>query len=288
MKKVRVFIVLAVAAAIFFIAYGYSEKVRYKRELANIWDKIIVEDYGDYIYDTYSLERNYKLTTQQTQDLEKVRYFITACKAYEKEDIDEAGILLKLSEGITILSDEYGAYYDEMSAKITKACDERIERFKADGVPYVGMQESEMSSTVLGEPICVLRDYPNGSYPEGDYNYYSYAKNGAYIYEALCGNGYVIETWDLRDNPKSFMPSKSSSFSSGSSSGKTSSESSSKSSSGSASSGSSSGKSKSSSTKKYSDSYDNVNIEDYYEDNYDEWDEDELYDDYEDNWEDWD
>ncbi len=78
---------------------------------------------------------------------------------------------------------------------------ERIE----NGVPYVGMSESEIKNTSLGSPSdkvgSNMADIKGKFYKTTIYYFY---KNGALIFSARCARGSVINVWDYRDAPRTF------------------------------------------------------------------------------------
>lgn len=72
------------------------------------------------------------------------------------------------------------------------------------GLPYVGMPESRINSTILGKPSDVIRhntEIKNGNCYVA--NLYDFNRNGKVIYTVRCVDGYVTETWDNRDSPAS-------------------------------------------------------------------------------------
>ncbi|MCD7882610.1 MAG: hypothetical protein LUI87_02710 [Lachnospiraceae bacterium] len=133
------------------------------------------------------------------------------------------------------LQEEYDIYLEEKaiaeSEALEQAKKEKEEKLAAQRqaylenlskqLPYVGMYESYIGDTVLGEPSSTVRhntEMINGQRYTA--NLYDFKSGGTTIFTARCVQGKVIQVWDKRDQVSS--GSSSSSSGSGSSSGKSS------------------------------------------------------------------
>jgi len=77
----------------------------------------------------------------------------------------------------------------------------RQENWRKNGAPYVGMKESEITTTSIG------RYSKTGGNYEGSKRcnlYYWFNSKGEQTYSVRCCEGKVIQVWDDRDNPRSF------------------------------------------------------------------------------------
>jgi len=112
------------------------------------------------------------------------------------------------------IAEEYEVYLAEQEAAERAAYEDNI----INGVPYVGMPESRIADTSLGEPSETVRhnrEMINGeSYIA---NLYDFVENGVRYFTARCVQGKVIQVWDNRNKLDS--SNSSSSESNGSSSG---------------------------------------------------------------------
>ena len=106
-------------------------------------------------------------------------------------------------DGETIFDDyeHSGAYREYLEDHPEKA---KSEADRKANLPYVGMPESRINSTILGKPSDVIRH--NTAIKNGNRytaNLYDFVRNGKVIYTVRCVDGYVTETWDDRDSPVS-------------------------------------------------------------------------------------
>lgn len=96
------------------------------------------------------------------------------------------------------LKTEYDVYLKEKSEADAKAYRDRI----TNGVPYVGMSESEIKNTSLGAPSSNVRhNYECINGEQYLANLYDFKQGNATIFTARCVRGRVTEVWDNRSNP---------------------------------------------------------------------------------------
>lgn len=107
------------------------------------------------------------------------------------------------------LTAEYKDCIKKQAEYEIKAYRDRI----TNGVPYVGMSESEIKNTSLGYPSFTVRH--NSEWIDGKWcscNIYDFKKDNYLIFSARCAKGKVINVWDYRDKPVApYTPKKSSS-----------------------------------------------------------------------------
>lgn len=146
------------------------------------------------------------------------RYLINICeahKSYENGDLQTAysqvrAIVLRDYDGVS--EDELTAFYDgvveeyrqQQEAEALREQREYRNRI-ANGVPYVGMPESEIANTSLGKPEDRI-GHNNACISGEQYraNIYYFRSGGKLIFSARCIRGKVSEVWDYRDNPQSY------------------------------------------------------------------------------------
>lgn len=103
------------------------------------------------------------------------------------------------------------AEYDNYVTQKEKERQQEYYNKLTNGVPFVGMSEANISSTILGFPSSKMRhnyEYINGErYVANLYDFYDGSKK---IFTARCVNGKVTEVWGER-NTSSYVPNASSS-----------------------------------------------------------------------------
>ena len=94
------------------------------------------------------------------------------------------------------------AEYEEYEAGATERYFAELEEKVRTGVPFVGMPEREIANTILGAPQYPIkhnRECVNGL--QYECNLYRFCSEGRMIFSARCMEGYVINVWDLRNEP---------------------------------------------------------------------------------------
>lgn len=163
------------------------------REAREILEKIVEEEYRD----TLPL--------------------IKLCKSheeYDSGDLEEAwsiicneGFAYQSAEQIEAIHNYTGGLRQEYRAYIRKVQLEKAQRYRnkiKNGVPYVGMRETEIGNTSLGAPDPVVRhNYETKHGNTYEANLYDFKKYGSVIFVARCVDGEVTEVWDYRNSPRS-------------------------------------------------------------------------------------
>ena len=112
-----------------------------------------------------------------------------------------------VNQFVETIKAEYDVYMKEKAEADEKAFRDRI----ANGVPYVGMPESEIYNTSLGSPSIDVRH--NTEFVRGKRctaNIYDFMRDNARIFTARCVEGTVIQVWDYRNDPiRPYIPKKS-------------------------------------------------------------------------------
>ncbi len=107
---------------------------------------------------------------------------------------------------MAVIRDEYAVCMKEK-----KEADDRAYRKKiAEGVPFVGMPESEIANTSLGAPSDTMRhNYAHIGGKVYIANLYDFKQGGQTIFTARCVQGKVTEVWDDRNTPPAaYIPKK--------------------------------------------------------------------------------
>lgn len=103
-----------------------------------------------------------------------------------------------LNSFIDTLEADYDVYINEKAEADAKAYRDRI----TNGVPYVGMPESEIKNTSLGAPSSNVRhNYECISGEQYLANLYDFKSGNKTIFTARCVQGKVTEVWDNRNDP---------------------------------------------------------------------------------------
>lgn len=141
--------------------------------------------------------------------------YISFCEAhiyYDKGNISSAHYCMEkmklyypseeLSKAVedfkATLEADYEVYLKEQAEARKKAYSERI----ANGVPYVGMLESEIKRTSLGFPSSnVQHNYERIDGKQYTTNIYTFKKGNATVFTARCARGVVIDVCDYRSKP---------------------------------------------------------------------------------------
>lgn len=167
-----------------------------------------------------------KIEDRDYKDTDALILICRAHMAYNDGNLEEAYHAVKLanlSYEADALSSEIADFkntvinkYDSyLFAQEQQAKREYEERIK-NGVPFVGMPESKISSTSLGAPSEKVRH--NRERKDGQQytaNLYDFYQNRERIFTARCVQGEVIEVWDWRKgNTSSYVPKGNSSGSS--------------------------------------------------------------------------
>lgn len=104
------------------------------------------------------------------------------------------------------LDEEYEQYTKKKYQKEREAYSKRL----ANGVPYVGMSESDIGKTSLGSPSSKVRH--NYQVKDGNQymaDIYDFYNGRNVIFSARCVQGMVTEVWDWRDDPiEPYVPDK--------------------------------------------------------------------------------
>ena len=149
------------------------------------------------------------------RDFRDTESYIALCRAriaYDNGNIDYAYRLMRFTRFNNLSREQHDAFGEFMAAlnagyevylKEKVIADKRAYRDRiTNGVPYIGMPESEIRNTSLGAPSGNVRhntEMKNGQ-PHSA-NIYDFKRDKATIFTARCVDGYVINVWDHRDNP---------------------------------------------------------------------------------------
>lgn len=179
-------------------------------KLASAYDKAVM------LVDSSS----YKEAKELFEEIEEKNYhdtaaYITLCEAhidYDRGHISDAYYGMdkihfyyltsdqskSIDEFKTTLKKEYGEYIKKKAEKREQEYRDKI----TYGVPYVGMSESEIKNTSLGDPSSNVRH--NSEMIKGERyiaNLYDFKSGNKTIFTARCVKGRVTEVWDHRSDP---------------------------------------------------------------------------------------
>jgi hypothetical protein len=150
-------------------------------------------------------------------DTASILALIYAMNAFEREDTFGAQKYLN-QLSFKNLTSEQQDQLDAFVLEMTEVCKvmrelQRIEREAKEierirnGVPFVGMSESKISSTSLGSPKSEIRhNYECINGEQYLANLYDFVSGGRVIFTARCVRGKVTEVWDNR-NDEPYVPS---------------------------------------------------------------------------------
>lgn len=122
-----------------------------------------------------------------------------------RSEVDEAVIPISTYE--RLLYTKYKEYQEKQAEIQAAAYRERIQ----NGVPYIGMRESEINNTSLGNASSTIRhNYECINGEQYLANLYDFLNGRNKIFTARCVNSVVTEVWDYRDD-EPYVPDRSSS-----------------------------------------------------------------------------
>ena len=208
-KRMIAWVVVATVIVPIFAIWIGNSTARHKQNMELYEQAVALYDGGSY---DEAKELFYDVPDRDFRD---TRAYIALCRAriaYRNGNINAAYHDLKnvrlygasgeqleaLKAFEETLDAEYEIYKKEKVIADKRAYRDRI----TNGVPYVGMPESEIRNTSLGAPSGNVRhntEMKNGQ--PHDANIYDFKNGNATIFTARCVDGYVINVWDHRDNP---------------------------------------------------------------------------------------
>ena len=199
-------IITVIVVALFFIGLSVVKDIR----ASSIYNQAVA------LYDAHSYEEAKTLfeSIKDTNKKDTVSY-IHLCQAriyYQKELVSAAYYELEgyffhhmtdaqrasMNSFKNTLYSKHNADMEKKLEADRKAYRDKIE----NGVPFVGMPESEIKNTSLGAPSDEVRhnnEMKNGKIYVA--NLYDFVKGGRTIFTARCINGKVTEVWDQRNLP---------------------------------------------------------------------------------------
>lgn len=214
-KKVYVKVIVVVLAAVMgFTAFKYCKHIGEVAAAYREAERFI--DNNDYEGALVKLE------TIEADDYHDTKALIELCEAhiaYEDGNVKSAHWTMdslnytyqreeqkrKIEAFGAEVEEAYYVYLKEEGIKEQKAYEEKVR----NGVPFVGMDESNIRSTSLGSPSLEIRH--NKEWIDGKQytaNLYDFKDGRNTIFTARCLQGKVTEVWDERDNPEEpYQPS---------------------------------------------------------------------------------
>lgn len=155
-----------------------------------------------------------KLLSIYYEDYKDTMALLDLCEIYmtynERQfgEVNPAGCSTDFQYQSDEFVEEYKSFLEDMQKRYDdywvrrKAREEKIYQEKvANGVPFEGMRESDMSNTILGEPDNVFdSDLIIGGVKK-DTRVYRFREIGDIIFAVTCMNSRVDSVSDYRDNP---------------------------------------------------------------------------------------
>ncbi|MCD7751523.1 MAG: hypothetical protein LUI10_07265 [Lachnospiraceae bacterium] len=124
----------------------------------------------------------------------------------------------QLDQYIEDIENDYENYLKQLAAEEEAAYREKV----TTGVPFIGMSESDIGNTSLGQPASKIRHNTEIISGERYYtNLYDFYEDGIRIFSARCIEGEVTDVWDMRNKLTSEQSTSSSSSKSSSGSNST-------------------------------------------------------------------
>lgn len=217
-NKKRKAISAVISVLIIFLAIAVTVSSVNKAHLSRKYEEA-VSLYENGSYD----EAKVRFEEIRDENFKDTEPFIALCKAhidYNKGFISTAYFDIKdihfhylgaeqadeYNRFLSLLKEKYKSYLKKVSEANTKTYREKIR----NGVPFVGMPESEIKNTSLGAPSETVRHniaWVNGKRYTA--NIYDFKEGNATIFTARCVRNLVTEVWDHRSSPVSpYVPDK--------------------------------------------------------------------------------
>ena len=213
MKKEYVLGVLSIIAVVLAVGFGMYLDYSHNREVKIIYteaEKLIDQEQYEAASDVLSIieQENYENTQElmgycqahisyDSGNLEAA-YKELKYGTYENQPTERKQKMIAFKNRVVR---EYDAYC-EAERKLQQEQAEKEYRQKVRmGVPFVGMLESDISNTILGNPSPKTRgnhECINGKQYKA--TLYDFMEDGYVIFTARCIQGKVTEVWDERDN----------------------------------------------------------------------------------------
>lgn len=209
MKAKKIFLILAgfICIATIVIMVSITKQHQHQVETTYFEAVQLMTD-GQYADAVNKFE---SIREDKYEDTEAFIYCCEAAQALEDENFYKAMSQLRQVEFKTLPEEQvvqFEAFRGEVEAvleeyqrvaAIEAAAKER-ERIR-NGVPFVGMSESDINNTSLGSPSSDVRhNYECIGGEQYLANLYDYMQDGRKIFTARCVRGQVTEVWDHRDD----------------------------------------------------------------------------------------
>ena len=179
-------------------------------QLINIYEAAVVLVDEEYYQEAY--EKLHSIQDERYRDTLGLISYCEANVAYINGDIQaahDAMCFVNFKYQTTKQNEKIDAFKDKIEREFDEYLEEqRLEERRAylkkvsSGVPFVGMYESDINSTILGKASSEIRhNYECINGKQYLANLYDFYNDSGKIFSARCVQGKVTEVWDYRDNP---------------------------------------------------------------------------------------